>query len=373
MFYLANSMWSPYKKGDIAVIEKVQKRATKLIILKDLAGEVANVTKKKACYRYRKRTPANHAAFLEHLSNLVIEVGSYGDVQENFDIFYHTLYTLLDQFYPERVITVTSTNPHFITPAIKAMLRRKNRLMRAGRTDEANALAKRVRASISRQNSLLLRDCDTRKSVKLTWAKVRQVLHGRNRNSNSDVAGVDASILNNHYAAISKDHCYTEPRSKLSVLDSHSLISEMDVFYMLDRLKPTVMGLDAVPAWFLQLGAPAFAAPLATLLNQSFSTSVVPRQWKYAAITPVPKITKPTQCSDLRPISVTSVLSRLTERYIVRTFIYPALLYPPPALNFSDQFAFRPSGSTTAALVALLHTVGDMLSTNSFVYVIGGD
>ena len=59
-----------------------------------------SVTKKKACYRYRKPTPANHAAFLEHLSNVAIEVD--------------TLYTLLDQFYPERVITVTSTDPHLL-------------------------------------------------------------------------------------------------------------------------------------------------------------------------------------------------------------------------------------------------------------------
>ena len=28
----ANSIWSPYKKGDIQAIEKVQKRATKLVI-----------------------------------------------------------------------------------------------------------------------------------------------------------------------------------------------------------------------------------------------------------------------------------------------------------------------------------------------------
>ena len=164
--------------------------------------------------------------------------------------------------------------------------------MRASRTDEANALAKWVRALISRQNSLLLHNYDTRKSIKLTWAKVRQVLHGRNHNRDLDVTGINASILNNHYAAISKDHCYTEPRTKLSVQDSHSLISEMDVFYMLDRLKPTAMGLDVVPAWFHQMGAPAFAAHLAILLNQSMSANVVPQQWKYAAITPVPKITK---------------------------------------------------------------------------------
>jgi len=28
----ANSVWSPYKKGDVEAIEKVQKRATKLVI-----------------------------------------------------------------------------------------------------------------------------------------------------------------------------------------------------------------------------------------------------------------------------------------------------------------------------------------------------
>ena len=28
----ANLLWSPYKKGDVEAIEKVQKRATKLVI-----------------------------------------------------------------------------------------------------------------------------------------------------------------------------------------------------------------------------------------------------------------------------------------------------------------------------------------------------
>jgi len=93
------------------------------------------------------------------------------EVQKNFDKFYASMYFLLNRFYPERATTVTSADPHFITPTIKSILKRKNRLMRAGRTEEASALAKRVRMAITLQNSLLLRNCDTTKSTKLTCAK----------------------------------------------------------------------------------------------------------------------------------------------------------------------------------------------------------
>ena len=85
----------------------------------------------------------------------------------------HALHSTRSVFFPERKITVTSADPHFITPAIKSMLRRKNRLMRAGRTDEAGALAKRVRAAVTRQNSLLMRDCDIRRNTQETHQVMR--------------------------------------------------------------------------------------------------------------------------------------------------------------------------------------------------------
>jgi len=72
----------------------------------------------------------------------------------------------------------------------------------------------------------------------------------------------------------------------------------MEIFHMLDFLKTSAAGLDAIPAWYLRLSAPAFAAPLTVLINQSFSVGVVPQQWKVASITPVPKVAKPAQCSD---------------------------------------------------------------------------
>ena len=57
------------------------------------------------------------------------------------------------------------------------------------------------------------------------------------------------------------------------------------------------------------------------------------------------------------------------ERIVVIKFLYPALLVPPP-LDFHDQYAFRPTGSTTAALISLLHTVTDLLLSNPYVAVI---
>ena len=40
---------------------------------------------------------------------------------------------------------------------------------------------------------------------------------------------------------------------------------------------------------------------------------------------------------------------------------------------FQDQFAFRPTGSTTAALIYLLHTITELLQTQDRVHVIALD
>ena len=42
-------------------------------------------------------------------------------------------------------------------------------------------------------------------------------------------------------------------------------------------------------------------------------------------------------------------------------------------LQFDDQFAFRPTGSTTAAIISLLGTISNLLSTEPYVIVISLD
>ena len=82
-----------------------------------------------------------------------------------------------------------------------------------------------------------------------------------------------------------------------------------------------------------------------------------------AVITPVPTSLPVSGPSDYRPISVTPILSRVVERLVVKDFI--SLLIPGDVL--SDQFGFKPTGSTTVALIDPTHTVSTMLEDNSYV------
>jgi len=72
-------------------------------------------------------------------------------------------------------------------------------------------------------------------------------------------------------------------------------------------------------------------------------------------------------------LSITPVLCRTLGRTVVREFLYPAILDPLKPLSYVDQYAFRPTGSTTAALIALPQTITDLLETDPFVIVIALD
>jgi len=77
-------------------------------------------------------------------STLDVATPSLGTPQLQFNDFYSFAVNLLSQFYPVRIITVTSRYPDFATPAMKAKLRRKNSLICRGRTEEASTLAHRI-------------------------------------------------------------------------------------------------------------------------------------------------------------------------------------------------------------------------------------
>ena len=104
--------------------------------------------------------------------------------------------------------------------------------------------------------------------------------------------------------------------------------------------------------------------------STNFVTSVICFRLMFKT---VPKTSHPSACSDYRPISITPILSLLIEKTIVRNCFYPILHNPPFSSLFADQFAFRPIGSSTCALIKLTHELTNMLVDYPYVHVISLD
>ena len=77
-------------------------------------------------------------------------------------------------------------------------------------------------------------------------------------------------------------------------------------------------GPDDLPNWALREYADILAAPIADILNTSFSECKVPQAWKLADVPPLPKAPTVSDINkDLRPISLTSTLSKVAEGFVI--------------------------------------------------------
>ena len=131
------------------------------------------------------------------------------------------------------------------------------------------------------------------------------------------------------------------------------------------KLKGYLVNLSSlhIPAWLLHSCSYELADIVTAILNCSISTGKVPSYWLNAVVTPVPKVHKPVKFSDYRPISVTPHISRIAEKIVVRRWLQPNI----PAESIKDQYAYKITGSTTAALVHFVHRVTKMLEHNAYV------
>ncbi len=359
---------------NVKVVESTVKSDHRAILLNNSVTNVRDRNKSVTRVQYRRRSPNQHAACLSYLqSNPTLLLNPDDGTQAVADRIYASILYLLDTFYPVRNITITSKDPPFYTPTIKSLVRHKNKLMRAGKVEAAGALAKRVGKEIIKYNTAELYRVTTKTPSKEVWQKIKQ-LGGHGNRSIVATPLVNAALLNEHYAAVSSDpESVTPPLSMSTARQPVHHFSEFSVFRVLDSLRPSAAGLDGVPPWLLRLAAPFLALPLSMLYNLSLQESIVPSQWKIAYIVPIPKNPTPVNPSDFRPLSITSVISRVFERLFVRKFLYPSFSDPPPPLRFGDQFAFRPTGSTTAAVIANLECITTMLRTEPFVRVVSLD
>ena len=140
----------------------------------------------------------------------------------------------------------------------------------------------------------------------------------------------DLDHINQYFADIATDPNYdpdqiTNIKPTTSYKNSGDTTCEYEVYKILSTLKRTSPGIDGVPYWVYKHCAIELAPVLTHIINTVVNNGAPPSTWLKALVTPVPKKTPPTDLSHLRPIFVTPIMSRVTERLIVRKYLLPAL------------------------------------------------
>ena len=129
-----------------------------------------------------------------------------------------------------------------------------------------------------------------------------------------------ANVINN--AFLTPMNIFTPLDPGNSVAAQHTdtpMVTEFCVLKKRIVLNPTkASGPDSVPAWLFN-GNEDLLVPLVTdFLNCSYLEDRLPQSWKQANVAPIPKQTPVYDINKhLRPISLTPVLSKLAEDFVI--------------------------------------------------------
>jgi hypothetical protein len=166
-----------------------------------------------------------------------------------------------------------------------------------------------------------------------------------------------AELLNNFFASVFTVDDGLCPKLSMRVPTGVGLSSvsftESRISAKLRKLKTTTAsGPDGIQAILLKNARDSLSLPLADLYNFLFNLQCVPNAWKLARVTPIFKKGKPSDVSNYRPISLTSLCCKVMESIIKDDLLYYLL---SKGLISRHQHGFLSRRSTGTQLLDCLN------------------
>ena len=184
-----------------------------------------------------------------------------------------------------------------------------------------------------------------------------RVVNERSSSKFEEVVGycaptIDSKTINLYFQSINSDDQYSTPQV-LSIPDGTRIptIEVHTVWKFLIILKRTAPGPDELLFWIWREYAYQLALTITKVFNSPLKKQLVPCLWKLANITPILKETPFETCNQLRPIFLTNVIMKLSERVVVKQELSRVL---KSAIG-PDQFAYKEGCNTTLALLTCHH------------------
>ena len=140
-------------------------------------------------------------------SSLIAAIDNNTDSIDNiYDDFVRIVKWHVNYIVPRRKVSMRERDPSYITPRIKLLLRKRNRLRRSDKNEQADCIAVKINRLIVQNRSTALAGANN-KDTKQLWALLRKTGNwGTNKQS---LSNIDVNVINDFFANIATDPNYS--------------------------------------------------------------------------------------------------------------------------------------------------------------------
>uniref|UniRef100_A0A1Y1M8J8 Reverse transcriptase domain-containing protein n=1 Tax=Photinus pyralis TaxID=7054 RepID=A0A1Y1M8J8_PHOPY len=320
--------------------------------------------------------------YLENINNFKQAIGNINwrklhqcaDIDEAYQLFYNEFQYHFNIHFPLKKVRFTRLSHKWVSDEVrKSSHNLRDLFMLTKKYPELSEIytAKKQKHFLLLKNSkrryYQSQVANSSNVSKTVWSIVRNVSnanHGHQKlslNINNKIVSNPNQLANNFNDYFCKIAQLLVQKSSHSHIANHSVkfrnnftlalfpFSEEELCLLIGtKLKNKYSaGNDEIPPALIKKIASALGKPLAILVNLSFASGKFPSQLKTSNIIPIYKKGDPSDMENYRPISLSSVFSKIFEYcYLDRLQSFAARFN----LISSNQFGFQPKKSTTGAL-----------------------
>lgn len=341
----------------------------------------------------------NFDIFYSKLYNTSWEpVFSLQDPNKAYDFFYHTFYKIFDESFPLVIASRKwAKQKSWLTPALKISVARKSQLYKIWINNKnfenertyknySNKLKQLIRMAKRKYFTKLFSERSN--SIKNIWGAINRTFAKNTRSNfskiseisnngvlykeNVEIANIFAdffSNIGNNLAKQTQTQQYNY-RDFLPIQQCHSIyiaeINAEEIRELIANIKCSKSsGPDLLNGFIIKKACDFILAPLVFIFNLSLSHGIFPDRLKISRVIPVFKKGDKTDCSNYRPIAISSIFSKLFEKLICNKL---TSYFTKFNLLYEYQFGFRENFSTSLALMEVVNMIYSESKNN---YVLG--
>lgn len=340
-----------------------------------------------ATVTYRNFSSFNYNSFKIDLESLPwYYVYSMDDVNDKVLFINENILYLFDIHAPFKTSTFSKPNPPWLTHVIRQMMRLRDEALKKYKTSRLSAhkeyyrmLRNQTTFAIRSEQKAYFKYQFRNKNSKEMWKTLNQSVLNK-RNSSIPQHFSDPDLLNTHF--VNSSHSPYQPsqdtinfynnnrhKSFISQFD-FELVLESEIHKIIFSLRSNAVGVDNISAAMIKYCCPFILPYVTHVINFCLVNGVFPECWKFAQVIPVPKAATVSGLSDLRPISILPVLSKVLERVVdeqLRQYLRKHDMLP------SHQSGFRPGYSCTTALLEITDDIFRAIDSKSLALVVALD